>query len=224
MTKRNTFTFACVKTSPIMISYFFISVGLGIVLCQSGWGWMWGVAMSLSVYTGAFQFVLASFLSGGASVLTVVLTAAFMNSRQIFYGISFLDDFKKTGKWYPYMIHSLTDETYALYHSLTYPDDVDRPSAMVMIALLAHGSWILGTLCGELLGTLLPSTLQGVDFALTALFITIVMDQWKSTDNHRPVLIGSVISVVFLLVLGADRFLLPSFIVTAGILLLGEKS
>ena len=120
-----------------MVSYFLISTGLGIVLQQTGWNWIWGMAMSVFIYTGAFQFVLASFLSTGASILTVVLTAAFMNSRQIFYGISFLDSFKKTGKWYPYMIHSLTDETYALYSSLDYPEDIDESRCMLYIALLA---------------------------------------------------------------------------------------
>lgn len=208
-----------------MVSYFLISTGLGIVLQQTGWNWIWGMAMSVFIYTGAFQFVLASFLSTGASILTVVLTAAFMNSRQIFYGISFLDSFKKTGKWYPYMIHSLTDETYALYSSLDYPEDIDQSRCMLYIALLAQGSWVAGTVAGGLLSTVLPGTIEGIDFALTALFITIVMDQWKVNHNHMPVYVAFGISIIFLLLLGGDRFLLPSFAVSAGIVAwMGNRS
>ena len=215
--RRKTFQYAFVKTLPIMVSYFLIASGLGIVLQQNGWNWIFGVAMSLFIYTGAFQFVLASFLSSGASIITAVLTAMFMNSRQIFYGISFLDQFKKTGKWYPYMIHSLTDETYALYSSLQYPSDVDESQCMLYIALLAQGSWVAGTAAGSLLSTILPGTIEGIDFALTALFITIVMDQWKSNHNHTPVYIAFTVSIVLLVMLGADRFLLPSFAITAGL-------
>lgn len=218
--KKSTFQFAVVKTLPICISYFFISFGLGIILAKGGWNWLFGFAMSLFIYTGAFQFVLASFMSAGTSVITCVLTALFMNSRQIFYGISFLDDFPKTGKWYPYMIHSLTDETYALYTSLEYPDDVNRSDAMVMIALLAHVSWLIGTVAGEFAGAFIPSTVQGIDFGLTALFITIVMDQFKVKKNRKSVVIGTVVTVICLLLLGSESFLLPSFALTTGILFL----
>lgn len=78
-----TIRYALTKTSPIMVSYYLIAAGLGIVLQQTGWNWIWGMAMSLFLYTGAFQFVLASFLFAGASILTVVLTAAFMSIIQI---------------------------------------------------------------------------------------------------------------------------------------------
>lgn len=212
-----TIRYALTKTSPIMVSYYLIAAGLGIVLQQTGWNWVWGMAMSLFIYTGASQFVLASFLSAGASILTVVLTAAFMNNRQIFNGISFLESFRKTGKWYPYMIHALTDETYALYSSLDYPDDIDQSRCMLYIALLAQGSWIAGTVTGGLLSTVLLGTIAGIDFALTALFITIVVDQWKASSNYVPVYVAFGISIVFLILLGTDTFLLPSFAVTAGI-------
>lgn len=210
--------YAWIQAMPIMISYFFISFGLGIVLQEGGWNWVYGLAMSAFVYTGAFQFVLASFLSAGASIVTVLCTALFMNCRQIFYGISFLDDFRKTGKWYPYMIHTLTDETYALFTSLRIPQDIDTHVSMVYMSLFSHLSWIIGTVLGGLFSSLIPASLQGVDFALTAMFLTIVMDQWKAVKNHTPALIGFVVSVVLLVVLGADRFLLPSFVITAGLL------
>lgn len=102
------------QTIPIAFSYFFISMAYGILLGQGGYNFLWAWFSSAAVYTGAFQFVLATFLTSGASLVTVGLTALFMNSRHIFYGLSFVQDFKKTGKWYPYMIFTLTDETYSL--------------------------------------------------------------------------------------------------------------
>lgn len=219
-----TFRFAFIKDLPITVSYFFVSMAFGLVMQQGGWGWTWAASISIFIYTGAFQFVLASFLSTGASFLTVALTALFMNSRQVFYGLSYIDDFKKTGKKYPYMIQTLTDETYALYNSISeYPEGVDKPQAQFYIALLSHLTWLAGTIVGNLAGNLIPSNIQGVDFALTALFITIVIDQWKAAENHMPALTGAICSVVFLILLGPDSFLLPSLIVTSGLLMLGRK-
>ena len=103
---------AFVKALPITGSYLFVSMAYGLMMPEAGLSWFWSLFTSLTVYTGAFQFVLVTFLSSGASILTIALTALFMNSRQFFYGLTFVEDFKKMGKRYPYMVHTMTDETY----------------------------------------------------------------------------------------------------------------
>lgn len=103
---------AFVKALPITGSYLFVSMAYGLTMQEAGLSWFWSLFTSLTVYTGAFQFVLVTFLSSGASILTIALTALFMNSRQFFYGLTFVEDFKKMGKRYPYMVHTMTDETY----------------------------------------------------------------------------------------------------------------
>lgn len=215
-----TLRFALAKTLPIALSYFFISTAYGIILGQAGYSFVWALFSSAFVYTGAFQFVLATFLTGGASLLTVGLTALFMNSRHIFYGLSFIKPFKKTGKLYPYMIHTLTDETYSLYCSLDYPKEVDETRAMVYIAVLAHAYWIVGSVFGAVVGNVLPLTLEGVDFCLTALFVTIVIDQWKAAKSHVSVFVGFGCGILCLLLLGASSFILPALILTSAILII----
>lgn len=103
---------AFVKALPITGSYLFVSMAYGLTMQEAELSWFWSLFTSLTVYTGAFQFVLVTFLSSGASILTIALTALFMNSRQFFYGLTFVEDFKKMGKRYPYMVHTMTDETY----------------------------------------------------------------------------------------------------------------
>ena len=105
--------FAFVKTSPIMVSYFFVSCAYGLVMAQGGFGWVWSMLCSMFIYTGAFQMVLASFFASGVAFVTVIFTCVFMAARQIFYGLTYVEDFKKPGKTLPYMIHTLTEETYA---------------------------------------------------------------------------------------------------------------
>ena len=212
--------YALGKTVPIMFSYLFLSMAFGIMMNQAGFPFYWAYLVSLTVYTGAFQFVIVSFLSAGAGIATIALTALAMNCRHMFYGVTFLKEFKSMGKRYPYMIFSLTDETYALYCSLEYPEELDHHQVMFDIAWLSRAYWLIGTLVGALLGQIIPFDFEGVDFCMTALFVTILIDQWKKTENHAPAVIGGVSAVVFLLIFGASRFMLPSLMVTTALLLI----
>ena len=136
---QKTLRFAFYKTLPIMISYFFVATAFGLLMRQAGWGFSWALAMSVFLYTGALQFVLVSFLSSGAPILTVFITALFLSSRQVFYGISFLNSFRKAGRAKPYLIHIMTDETYALFSSIRdYPEGVEPMRAQLMMGTLAH--------------------------------------------------------------------------------------
>ena len=212
--------YALGKTIPIMFSYLFLSMAFGIMMNQAGFPFYWAYLVSLTVYTGAFQFVIVSFLSAGAGIATIALTALAMNCRHMFYGVTFLKEFKSMGKRYPYMIFSLTDETYALYCSLEYPEELDHHQVMFDIAWLSRVYWLIGTLVGALLGQIIPFDFEGVDFCMTALFVTILIDQWKKTEDHAPAVIGGVSAVVFLLIFGAARFMLPSLMVTTALLLI----
>lgn len=212
--------YALGKTIPIMFSYLFLSMAFGIMMNQAGFPFYWAYLVSLTVYTGAFQFVIISFLSAGAGITTIALTALAMNCRHMFYGVTFLKEFKSMGKRYPYMIFSLTDETYALYCSLEYPEELDHHQVMFDIAWLSCVYWLIGTLVGALLGQIIPFDFEGVDFCMTALFVTILIDQWKKTEDHAPAVIGGVSAVVFLLIFGAARFMLPSLMVTTALLLI----
>ena len=204
---QKTLRFAFYKTLPIMIPYFFVATAFGLLMRQAGWSFSWALAMSVFLYTGALQFVLVSFLSSGAPILTVFITALFLSSRQVFYGISFLNSFRKAGRTKPYLIHIMTDETYALFSSIRdYPEGVDPMRAQLMMGTLAH------------LGDFIPSSIKGIDFALTSLFVTIVLDQWKSADNRLPAMIGASLSLLFLCILGSERFLLPSLLASCFLL------
>lgn len=219
---RKEWKFSLIKTLPILFSYLFLSMAFGIMMQEAGFSIFWAWLVSFTVYTGAFQFVLVTFLSAGTNLLTVALTALAMNSRHIFYGVSFLDEFKKMGNYYPYMIFSLTDETYALNCSIEFPEHFNKEHCLFCIACLSRGYWILGTLTGSLIGRWIPFDFTGIDFCMTALFVTIFIDQWKKTSNHLPAIVGLISSICFWAILGADHFILPALLVTTAILMLSQ--
>ena len=116
------------------------------------------------------------------------------------------------------MIHSLTDETYAVNCSL--PADLpDRQDVMFYLAALSQSYWVIGTLVGAVLGQVIPWDLEGIDFCMTALFVIIVVDQWEHTKNHLPALLGGALAVVCLIVFRQSSFMLPALLITSGILL-----
>lgn len=138
---------AIIKSIPIMCSYFFVSMAYGMMMQEAGLGWYYSLFTSLTVYTGAFQFVLITFLSSGASFLTIAVTALLMNSRQIFYSITFVEDFKRMGRRLPYMIHTMTDETYAV-NCTVKEQGKERYDMMFYVALTARISWMVGAVVG----------------------------------------------------------------------------
>ena len=202
---------AFLDTVPVMAGYVFLGFGFGILMQQNGFGWLWAGAMSLFIYAGSMQYAAVSLLTSGAGLLTAALTAFVVNARHLFYGISMVEAYKGAGKKKPYLIFALTDETYSLVSRKQKPDH----QYCFLVSLLDHCYWIAGTILGSLAGRVLPIDLEGIDFALTALFVTIFTEQWLSTKDHRPAIIGVAATAICLGVFGADVFLIPSMAVIA---------
>lgn len=221
--KREAMKKAFVKSIPIMCSYLFVSMAYGIMMEEAGFHWYYSLLVSMTVYTGAFQFVLITFLSSGASILTIAVTAFLMNSRQTFYSLTFVEEFCKMGKKLPYMIHTMTDETYAVNCTLE-PDEKDKSAIMFFVAFFSRFYWMIGAVVGGMLGQLIPFELEGIDFCMTALFVIIFIDQWEKNKSHLPAVVGLVVSVICLLLFGQGRFMLPALIIVSGILLLWKSS
>lgn len=210
---------ALIDTLPIMTGYVFLGFGFGIIMKQAGYGLLWSAALSLFTFAGSMQYVTVGLLNQGVSLLTAALTTVAVNARHIFYGISMVDAYKGMGKIKPYLIFGLTDETYSLVARGTVPEGVDKKWYWFFVTLFDQSWWVLGTVLGACVGSLLKINYEGIDFALTALFVTIFVEQWLSTKNHRPALIGVGASVACLLIFGAGSFLIPTMAVIAGALI-----
>lgn len=215
---------AFLDTVPVMTGYLFLGFGFGIVLNQSGYGVLWAGAMSLFIYAGSMQYVAIELLSSGAGLLTAALTTVLVNARHLFYGISMVEAYKDAGKKKPYLIFALTDETYSLVSRNQVPEGISRHSYCFLVSLFDQIYWVAGSVLGSLAGALLPLNFEGVEFVLTALFVTIFVDQWLSTKNHFPVVTGVAVTAVCLLLFGRDIFLIPSMVLIALLLTVAQKT
>ena len=180
--------------------------------------------MSITMYAGAMQYVAVGLLSSGASMFTIGLTTILVNARHLFYGISLLDKFKGTGKRTPYLIFALTDETY----SLLCRDNPEVPAEAkktyyFCICFFDHCYWISGCTLGAVTGSLVSFNSQGIDFVLTALFITILIEQWQSMKKHFPALMGAAVTAASLVLFGKEHFMIPAMLVILLLLCLHKE-
>ncbi|MBE6870459.1 MAG: branched-chain amino acid transporter AzlC [Ruminococcaceae bacterium] len=216
-----------VATIPVMTGYLVLGFGFGIILKANGYSILLALAMSVFIYAGSMQYIAIGLLTGGVSLITAFLTTLMVNARHLFYGISMLDKYRGTGKIKPYLIFALTDETYSLVcHDNANVTAESRNNYYFFVSLFNHIYWVAGSLLGAAVGSLVKFNSEGIDFALTALFLTVFIEQWLSTKKHSPAIIGVSVSVICLAVFGSEKFLIPAMLVIALLLSLikeGEK-
>ena len=212
--------YAFKQSVPIMAGYIVLGMGFGVLLESKGYGVLWAIAMSVFIYAGSMQYVAINLITGGASLIATALMMLMVNARHLFYGISMLDKYKNTGKYKPYLIFALTDETYSLVCSGKIPEGVDRNKYYFLVSLFDQVYWVIGSVIGSVVGSVLNFNTAGIDFSMTALFLVVFVEQWKSTKDRASAITGVVVSVVCLLIFGAGNFVIPAMISITVILLL----
>ena len=215
--------YAFKQSVPIMAGYIVLGMGFGVLLESKGYGVLWAIAMSVFIYAGSMQYVAINLITGGASLIATALMTLMVNARHLFYGISMLDKYKNTGKYKPYLIFALTDETYSLVCSGTIPEGVDRNKYYFLVSLFDQVYWVIGSVIGSVVGSVLNFNTAGIDFSMTALFLVVFVEQWKSIKDHASAITGVAASVVCLLIFGAGNFVIPAMISITVILLLMRK-
>lgn len=218
MDRKRLFLYAFKKSIPVMLGFLFLGCAFGIVLQKSGLSWPWALLTSGLIYAGSMQFALIPLIGAATPLPTVALMTLMVNSRHLFYGLSFIDLFRSMGARYPYMIFSLTDETYSVLCSCKDDSElaVRDHEAAFWIAALHQLYWVTGSVVGAIAGELIAFDTTGIDFSMIALFVVILTDQLRNGGRETKLcaFIGVAIALVFLFTLGADGFLLPTLACT----------
>ncbi len=203
---------------PTLAGYTVMGIAFGLLLANAGYNFIWAGAMGLIIYGGTMQFVAVDLLSTQASLLQTAFVTFLVHSRHIFYSISMIDKYKDRGKARPYLFYSLTDETYALVN-MPPEEGVDKAKYDLYLSILNQIYWICGDMIGALIGSLSIINTEGVDFAMTALFIVIFMEQLMSTHDYVPAVIGIAVAFICLIFFGSENFFLPAMILIVTALL-----
>lgn len=222
MTKR-TFKRAFKDSLPVLAGYLALGIGFGVLLQSKGYSFLWALLMSCTIYAGAGQYAAVDLLSSGATLITTALMTLLINARHFFYGFSLLDKYKGTGKVKPYLIFGLTDETYSLVCTAKLGDDINHKKYYFFLTALDQLYWITGCTLGALLGEFIPFNSTGIEFAMTAIFVVIFVEQWMSTKQHLPAILGALTTLICMVVFGKQLFIIPSMILIAFELVIFRK-
>tara|TARA_B100000959_G_C14923931_1_gene600722 strand:- start:388 stop:1062 length:675 start_codon:yes stop_codon:yes gene_type:complete len=207
------------ETTPIMFGYVPMGMTFGLLFQDLGYPWYFATLMGLFIFAGAAQFMAIGLLSTGAGLTEVFISTFMLNSRHIFYGLSILDKYGKWGLRKLYLIFGLTDETYSLVTTIKIPNKVNEQDYYFFITMFNQAYWVLGCTLGVLIGGVVEFNTQGMDFALTALFIVLVIEQWKNIRDILPFVIAT-LSSIFVLYFFKDQMLIGSILLSLSILLI----
>lgn len=212
---------AFIASIPVMMGYIVLGMAFGMLLESKGYSWIYALLMSVFIYAGSMQFVTINLLTSGAHLIHAAMMTLLINARHMVYGLSMIQRFEHMGKLKPYMIFSLTDETYSLLVGTTTPQECNEKYYLFFISFFDQCYWVLGSLLGSLIGSLLTINTTGLDFAMTALFIVIVLEQLLQTKKHIYTYLGFMISIICLILFGQSAFIIPSMIgILIGLMLL----
>ena len=222
MTEQKHILSAAFKYSfPVFLGYIVLGMAFGIFTIERGYPWYLASATGLIMFAGAGQFIAVGMFAAGASLAEAVLIQFVINARHLAYGLSMIRRFRSAGVFRPYLIFALTDETFALLSSLPA---VSSGYFMFLVAILNQIYWNTGILIGVLAGSIIPWDFLGVSFALTALFIVLMIEQIFRLQKAAPFIISAVtaIAAVFILPGASGISLLGAMIISLGIIQLIE--
>lgn len=210
---------AALRTSlPIMVTFVVLGTGYGILMQKHGYGPVWSLLSGIIIFSGTVQFVSVSFLSGG-NIIMAAVTAFMVAARHIFFSISMIGRYRDEGQRKWYLFYALCDETYAMLSRDEVPEGVNQSAYRLFVTLFDQGSWVAGSFLGGWIGTLLSFNSTGIDFAMTALFTTVFIQQWIETKCHIPAVLGLTATLLCRILFGRDLFLIPAMIIIIGTLI-----
>lgn len=210
-------------TIAVMTGYLFMGMAFGILLQSQGYSHWWALFMSVVIYAGAMQFVAVDVLTSPFAPFSAFVLTLMVNARHVFYGFSLLDIFKGFGRLKGYLIFGLTDETFSLICSVPPPPAISRDRFYLALTILDHIYWISGCTLGAFLGSRFSFNTRGIDFVMTALFVAILVEQWRQSRNRPPALVGLAATGLCLFLFEPENFILPAMALVVLLLILGRS-
>jgi 4-azaleucine resistance transporter AzlC len=223
MPNRPEFVAAFRATLPVLFGYVPLGAAFGFLFSDLGYPWWLAPLTGLVVFAGSAQFLGVGLLAAHAGLLETAVAIFLLNARHLFYGFSMLGRYARAGlcKWY--LVFGLTDETYALL-ATTPPPPGARPERFYLaVTALNQGYWVVGCTLGAALGSGLSLDTTGLDFALTALFVVLLIDQIKAATTAYPFIVAALSGLAALWLLGPDNMLLGALAVALSVLLTGRR-
>lgn len=214
---RTDFKAAFHTSLPIMVTFVVLGIGYRLLMEKNGYGPLWSLLSGIIIFSGTVQFVSITMLGSGSFIMAGI-TALMVAARHIFFSISMIGRYRSEGKRKWYLFYALCDETYAMLSRDEQPEGVNISAYRLLVTLFDQSAWVIGSFLGGWIGTMLNFDSTGIDFAMTALFTTVFVEQWINAKNHIPAVLGVAATLVCRILFGRDIFLIPAMVIIIAVL------
>jgi 4-azaleucine resistance transporter AzlC len=168
--------------AAVMASYVVIGLACGMLEAQAGMAPWMAAVLSVVLYSGAGQFMMANLLLAGSAPGAVAATCAFINMRQILYAAA-LAPHAKSWRLRDALAFAatVTDESFGVVIERLEHDSTWTARQSVALNWLCMGSWTAANFAGCALGAVLAVPTELASFAMTAIFICLLVAQLTSS-------------------------------------------
>ena len=192
-------------TAPIAAGYIPLGIAYGILVMQLGMPWWMAPALSIAAFSGSAELLVITLAASYTPIAVIAVTMMLVNFRHLFYAFSFPLHLVEGRFARFFSMYALVDEAYAI--TAARPEGWTKPRLLAMQATYLT-TWVASGLVGVLAGSFIPAQIQGLDFALTALFITLTVDSIRSLKDIPSVVLAAGSFLIAMLIWPKQRLLL----------------
>ncbi len=202
---------------PICLGYLAIGLAFGVIAQKAGLSPLEIGLMSVLVYAGSAQFIAVSMLSAGAGFVPIVLTAFTVNLRHLLMSSSLSTFMRNPGTgWLSLFAYGVTDESFALNSAKFREGRWDWRRALVLNHT-ANLAWIASTVAGGFGGEFIPAGAFGIDYALIAMFLCLLIFQLRGMLYVVVALIAGVLAVAIALLIPGNSYIVIASVIAAAL-------
>lgn len=172
-----------------------LGLAFGLLMVQTGFAWWWTPIFSFVIYAGSMEFLAVAMITSGVSATAAAVTGFMVNFRHIFYGLTFPRDNIRSVLGRAYSTYALTDESYAIVSALPRGEKLAGPRVLT-IQIFCQALWVLPGIVGAVAGQAVPDSVQGMEFALVALFVVLAFDSFKNNPDYSLLVISGIIALI----------------------------
>lgn len=209
---------------PVCLGYTAVGLAFGVLARKAGMSSLEVGMMSLLVYAGSSQFIAASMIGNGVGLLPIVLTTFVVNLRHLLMSSALSVHLRGlTHRQTALFAYGVTDESFAV-NSARFRDEKWSWQTALVVNHISNMAWVISTIAGSLLGNFVPAGAFGIDYALTSMFLCLLVFQMRDSLQVLAAVLAGILAVVLSLLLpGNYHVIIASFIAATIALLIRRK-
>ncbi len=200
---------------PICLGYVPIGLAFGVLAQKAGLSPMAIGLMSMLVFAGSSQFIAVAMLEAGSGIAAIVATVFTVNLRHLLMSSAISVYLKGLHKrWLSLFAYGITDESFALNLVRFREENWDWKRALT-VNQVTNAVWVGSTVIGGIGGAFIPAHAFGIDYALMAMFLCLLVYQLRGRLYVATGLIAGITAVAISLAVPGNSYIVAASVIAA---------